>query len=69
MTAHNGIWVGNRQHDIVPANGFEEEKDLSIIFRGSRNQRIIDVKKSLKKDEVILHEKDSDRLGGGKWQK
>lgn len=38
MTAHNGIWVGNRQHDIVPANGFEEEKDLSVeeIIRHKR---------------------------------
>lgn len=54
---------------LVDGEFHEEEKDLSIIFRGSRNQRIIDVKKSLKKSEVILHEKDSVRLGGGKWQK
>ena len=54
---------------LVDGEFHEEEKDLSIIFRGSRNQRIIDVKKSLKKGEVILHEKDSVRLGGGKWQK
>ena len=37
-----------------------EEKDISLRFRGSRNQRIIDVKQSLKQNKVILspfHEK------------
>ena len=31
-----------------------KELDLSILFRGSRNQRLIDVPKSLKKGEVVL---------------
>lgn len=31
-----------------------EEKDLSPKFRGSRNQRIIDVTKSIKQGEVVL---------------
>lgn len=30
------------------------EFDLNLTFRGSRNQRIIDVKQSLKEDQVIL---------------
>ena len=30
-----------------------DEKDLNIKFRGSRNQRIIDVARSLKEDRVI----------------
>lgn len=30
------------------------EKDLTLSFRGSRNQRIIDVKESLKQNKVIL---------------
>ena len=34
-----------------------EEKSLDLIFRGSSNQRIIDVKESLKKHEVCLVEK------------
>ena len=48
---------------LVDGEFKEEEKDLSIIFRGSRNQRIIDVQKSLKKGELVLHEKDAVRLG------
>lgn len=40
-----------------------EEKDLSIVYRGSRNQRIIDVGKSLKEKSVVLHEKNDIRLG------
>ncbi|MGM9971763.1 MAG: anaerobic ribonucleoside-triphosphate reductase activating protein [Anaeroplasmataceae bacterium] len=31
-------------------------KDISIKFRGSRNQRIIDVKKSIKENKVVLRE-------------
>ena len=32
----------------------EEEKVIDLRFRGSENQRIIDVKKSLQADEVVL---------------
>ena len=28
-------------------------KDITLAFRGSRNQRLIDMKKSLKEQEVI----------------
>ena len=31
-----------------------EERDLSLLFRGSRNQRLIDVKKTLKSGKVTL---------------
>jgi len=48
---------------LVDGEFHEEEKDLSIIYRGSRNQRIVDVKKSLLSNEVVLHEKDAVRLG------
>ena len=48
---------------LVDGEFKEEEKDLSIVFRGSRNQRIIDVKESLKQDKLVLHEKDAVRLG------
>jgi len=36
----------------------EEEKDLSLAWRGSRNQRVIDVQKSLAKGKVVLWEHD-----------
>jgi anaerobic ribonucleoside-triphosphate reductase activating protein len=39
---------------IVDGRYVEVERDLSLHFRGSRNQRIIDVKKSLDGDINIL---------------
>ena len=42
--------------DVVVDGPFiEAEKDLSLAFRGSRNQRIIDVHKTLGKGEIILY--------------
>lgn len=41
--------------DIMVDGEFKEDlKDLKLRFRGSSNQRIIDVKKSLEGDEVVL---------------
>ena len=43
--------------DVIVDGKFEEDKkDLSLRFRGSSNQRIIDVQKSLKENKVILYE-------------
>ena len=39
---------------IVDGRYIEEERDLSLHFRGSKNQRIIDVKKSLNGEVVKL---------------
>lgn len=33
----------------------EEKKDLTLKFRGSSNQRVIDVQKSIKEGKIILH--------------
>lgn len=44
--------------DILVDGPFrQEEYDISLPFRGSRNQRIIDLKKSLADQEVILYMK------------
>ena len=39
---------------IVDGRYIESERDLSLRFRGSRNQRIIDVKKSLQQGSTCL---------------
>ena len=43
--------------DVIVDGKFEEEKkDIKLRFRGSSNQRIIDVKKSMKEKNVVLYE-------------
>ncbi len=42
--------------DVVVDGQFKiEQRNLTLKWRGSENQRVIDVKKSLKKDEVVLY--------------
>lgn len=42
--------------DILVDGPFKQErKNISLAFRGSENQRVIDLKKSLKEKEVILY--------------
>lgn len=42
---------------LVDGKFLQDEKSYDIYFRGSRNQRIIDVPKSLEEQQVILVEK------------
>ena len=42
---------------LVDGQYVDELKDLTLKFRGSKNQRIIDVQKSLEKNEVVLWSK------------
>lgn len=39
---------------LVDGPFIEAEKDISLVFRGSRNQRIIDMVKTREKGEVVL---------------
>lgn len=41
---------------LIDGPYMEELKDISLTFRGSKNQRIIDVKNSLRERKVILGE-------------
>ena len=44
-----------RYIDVIVDGEFEEEnKVIDLRFRGSTNQRIIDIKKSIKEDSIIL---------------
>ena len=40
---------------IVDGRFIEKERDTTLLFRGSKNQRIIDVQKTLKKQEIVLY--------------
>lgn len=44
-----------------------EQRDITLSYRGSRNQRIIDVKKTMVSGEVVLFDLDSQRIQGGCW--
>ena len=39
---------------VVDGPYIEEQRDLALAFRGSKNQRIIDVKKTLEQGEIVL---------------
>lgn len=53
---------------IVDGEYHEKGRNLSISFRGSTNQRIIDVKESLKQEKVVLDSHDLFRIGETKWK-
>lgn len=39
---------------LVDGRFIEKERDLNLLFRGSRNQRLIDVAKTLKAGKIVL---------------
>ncbi len=41
---------------LVDGRFIESQKNISLVFKGSENQRIIDVASSLKENKVILHD-------------
>lgn len=40
---------------VVDGEYIDEQKDLTLKFRGSKNQRVIDVKQSLTQNKVVLY--------------
>lgn len=40
---------------IVDGKFIEDQKDITLPFKGSKNQRIIDVKESLQQNEIIIY--------------
>lgn len=55
LTQTNMIEIISEIDYLIDGRFIEEEKDLSLKFRGSRNQRIIDVKNSLEQNKIILY--------------
>lgn len=50
-------WYLMRYVDVIVDGTYQEDKrDITLKFRGSSNQRIIDVQKSLKKGEAVLYD-------------
>lgn len=43
---------------LVDGKYVEKERDLNLLFRGSRNQRLIDMPKTLKEEKVILFDEE-----------
>ena len=39
---------------VVDGPYIQEQRDISLLFRGSRNQRLINVKQTLEKGEIIV---------------
>lgn len=62
------LWTGRKFEDIkdleimkyldviVDGEYIDSERDVTLKYRGSKNQRLIDVKKSLKSNIVVLYD-------------
>ena len=42
---------------LVDGQYVHQQRDITLAFRGSSNQRLIDVQESLKQNEIVLYEK------------
>lgn len=50
------IWSNIQYIDVLVDGKFiEEEKDITLLFRGSKNQRLIDIQKTIHSEEVVLY--------------
>ena len=51
----NGNWLLTRKSDVlVDGKYMEDKRDLTLKWRGSKNQRVIDVQKSFLNGELVL---------------
>lgn len=56
-THHNNINSVLNLCDVVVDGPFiESQRDLTLAFRGSKNQRLIDVKKTIAQNKIVLYE-------------
>lgn len=52
----NVIWQNIQYVDVLVDGSFiEEKRDTTLPFRGSSNQRVIDVQETLKENKIILY--------------
>lgn len=51
---------------LVDGRFILKERDLSLLFRGSRNQRLIDMKKTLKSGNIVLFDEE-EYIGNNKF--
>ena len=47
---------------LVDGEFVEEKKNISLAFRGSENQRIIDLKKTFEKGDIVIYELECDKI-------
>lgn len=45
----------NKVNVIVDGEYIDEQKDITLAYRGSKNQRVIDVQKSLAQNKIVLY--------------
>lgn len=58
---YNGYYKWTKRADIVSrcnilvdGKYIDSQRDLTLQYRGSKNQRLIDIQKSLQKGEIVL---------------
>ena len=47
---------------LVDGRFIEAERNLTLVYRGSENQRVIDMNKTREQGEVVLYESEFDKL-------
>lgn len=57
IRAKNVEEVLNNIDILVDGQFIEEQRDLTLAWRGSSNQRVIDVQKSLKEGKTVIYKK------------